>query len=117
MCLITLEDLNSKKSLEIFLSSEDFKNIEKIEDIKEFKKNLLFNIFIYTINFDKISETYSKFLIKKLCTYIDYLEKINDSKINYCKFLIFNNEIHITYELSNIIEIYQENKTSFGKNS
>ncbi|MEM5878080.1 MAG: hypothetical protein QXF12_04330 [Candidatus Aenigmatarchaeota archaeon] len=112
-----MEDLNSKRSLEIFLSSEDFKNVERIEDIKEFKNNLLFNVFVYVVNFDKISETHSKLLIKKLCTYIDYLEKINDSKINHCRFLIFNNEIHITYELSNIIEIYQENKIPIRKSS
>lgn len=115
MCLIIVEDLNSKKSLEIFLSSEDFKNIERVENIEEFKNNLLLNIFVYTVNFEKIPEMHFKFLIRKLCTFIDYLEKINDSKINYCKFLIFNNEIHTTYELSNITKIYQEKHISSQK--
>ncbi len=100
MCVILIEDLNLDNCIEIFVSSEDFTNLDEIEDLKTYKENMLFNLFIYSTNFEKINELFSKTIVKKLCSYIAKFEQLNNFKINFIRVTIFKNNIRMNYDIS-----------------
>lgn len=108
MCLILIENLNNDNSIEIFVSSEDFANLDEIKDFKAYKENMLFNLFIYSTNFEKVNELFSKTIVKKLCSYIAKFEQLNEFKINFIKITIFQNNIRINYDISENLFNYND---------
>lgn len=100
MCLILIENLNTDNSIEIFVSSEDFKNLDQINNLNSYKEDLLFNLYVYSTNFEKVNELFSKNIVKKLCSYISKLEELNNFKINTIKLIINKNIVHINYDIS-----------------
>lgn len=93
MCSIIIENINRKNTIEIFLTSDDFKNVEKVENIDEYKNSLYFNIYLYINNIDKANEIFSKTIIKKLSSYIIKYESLNLCKINFMKFSIYDKNV------------------------
>lgn len=105
MCQVLIENLNDKNSIKIYLMEDDFNNLEKVDDMKSYCKDLLLNMFIYSSNIDKINDLFTKSILKKLCSYIDKFEKTVNCKINSIKFIIFDNNIYIDYSISDRVEI------------